>query len=102
MLLGGCLETALCLDDLGVHEGLHAQLNLDLLQLFPLLRDALQPLLQQILAEPPTPVDRNGTEVLQSPRPFLHKERTIMSLPRGAKNHAFSVYQKQACRARTS
>jgi hypothetical protein len=41
MLLGGCLEDALCLEDLRVCKGLRTQLDLDLLQLLPLLQDAL-------------------------------------------------------------
>jgi hypothetical protein len=36
-----CLEAALCLKDLRVCEGLRTQLDLGLLQLLPLLHDAL-------------------------------------------------------------
>jgi hypothetical protein len=52
MLHGGCLEAALCLEDLQVYKGLRTQVDLSLLKLLPLLHDALQALLQVVLAEP--------------------------------------------------
>jgi hypothetical protein len=49
-----------CLQDLQVCKGLHTQLDLSLLQLLPLLHDAPQALLQDVLAEPSTPNDPDG------------------------------------------
>ena len=71
MLLGSRLEALLRLNDLRVCDGLCAQLDLDLLQLLTLAHDALQALLQDVLAEAPAPVDGDGAEVVQSPGTFL-------------------------------
>lgn len=81
MLLGSRLEAFLRLDDLRVCDGLRTQLDLDLLQLLPLPREALQALLQDVLAEPSAPINGDGAEVLQSARPFLHPQRRKRSSP---------------------
>ena len=52
MLLGSLPESALHLDGLRVSDGLSAEVDLDLLQLLPLPGNALQALLQDVLAEP--------------------------------------------------
>jgi hypothetical protein len=61
MLLGSSLEALVCLNDLLVCDGLCMQLHLDLLQLLPLSHDALQVLLLDVLTEPSTPINGDGT-----------------------------------------
>ena len=98
MLLGGRLEALLCLDDLRVRNGLRSQLDLNLLQLLPLAHDALQALLQDVLAEAPAPVDGDGAEVVQSPRSFLrpqHPKRSPMAETN--RGHGRSKRQKNKC-----
>lgn len=74
VLLGSRLEALLRLNDLRVCDGLRSQLNLDLLQLLSLAHDALQALLQDVLAESPTAVNGDGAEAVQPTRPFLHAQ----------------------------
>lgn len=99
MLLGSLPESALHLDDLWVGNGLCAQVDLDLMQLLPLSHDALQALLQDVLAEPTTPINGDRAEVLQPSRLILHQEHNpppIQTTPKSTKHRCIARRRKIA------
>jgi hypothetical protein len=80
MLLGSSLEAALRLDDLRVGDDLSSQLHLKPLKLLPLMHDALQALLDDVLAEAPASVDGDRAVIIQSSTPVL-VHGSVLGLP---------------------